>query len=242
MCSSVPPVRLRLNAAPANKAHPAQMDHRALQARMALPETAPALLDHQAATPTSTNACCPSHHSAPAKLPAAQLVPQAHQAQTADRATREATDAMETTAHQAPMVPPDHQELPATPARRAHLASPAPSRPAPSHHRAHLVNPANLVLPDPLEMLAPPARTATTELQASLVNLVSAVHPVATASLDHPASQDSQVPQAAATTAHQLVSLQDINLPSVFPTIAAGIHLGWPLLLATIYTTKDSLR
>jgi hypothetical protein len=75
-------------------------------------------------------------------------------------------------------------------------------------------------------------------LQASLVNLVSAVHPAATASPARPESQEPQVPPAAATTAHLLVSLQDINLP----TIPAGIHLGWPLLLASIFTTKDSLR
>jgi hypothetical protein len=240
-CFSVPLVRLRLNAAPASKAHPAQTDHRALQARTALPAKAPALLDHQAATPTSTNACCQFHHSALAKLPPAQLVPPAHLAQTAAPATQAATDAMETTAHRVPLDLPAHQEPQATPARRVPLETQELSPLAPSHHRAHLVNPANLALPAVPEMLAPPARTATTELQASLVNLVSAVLPVATASPARPASQELQVPQAAATTAHQLVSLQDINLPAL-PTISTSIHLGWPLLLTAIYTTKGSLR
>jgi hypothetical protein len=208
---------------------------------MALQEKAPALLDPQAATPTSTNACCQFHHSARVKLPAVRLDLPAHPAQTADRATRAATDATETTAHQARLVLQDHQVLLATPARRVQLANLAPSPLVQSPHRAHLVFPASPAHQDPPEMLAAPAKTATTVLQASLVNLVSAVHPVATASPARPESQEPQAPPAAATTAHQLVSLQDINLPAL-PTIPVNIHLGWPLLLVSIFTTKDSLR
>lgn len=241
MCSSVPPVRLRPNAALASRVHPAQTAHRALPARTALQEKAQALLDPQVAMLTSTNVSSQCHHSARAKLPAVQLAHPAHPAQTADRATQAATDAMDRTAHQAQLAHQDHQEHRATPARREPLESPALSPPAPSHHRAHLVNPASPVPLDPPERLEPPARTATTVLQASLVNLVSAVHPVATASPGRLASQELQVPQAAATTALQLVSLQDINLPTL-STIPASIHLGWSLLLTTIYTTKDCLR
>lgn len=240
MCSSVPPVRLRLrlSAALASKAHPAPTAHRVMQAKTALPDKAPAPLDPQAATQTSTNACCQFHPNARAKPLVVRLDLPAHPAQTADRATRAATDATETTAHQARLVLLDHQVLRATPARRVPLANPAPSPLVQSPHRAHLVCPASPAHPDPPETPAPPARTATTVLQASLVNLVSAVHPAATASPARPESQEPQVPPAAATTAHLLVSLQDINLP----TIPAGIHLGWPLLLASIFTTKDSLR
>jgi len=241
MSCSVLPVKPRLNAALASKDHPAQMEHRVTPAKMALPEKDLALRDHLVATQSSTNVSCPSHRSALARRPAVQLVPPAHLVPMAVRATRAATDAMETTAHPAQPDPLDQPVHRATQARRDPLASPAPFRLVPSHHRAHPAVPVVPVLPDLPERPAPPARMATTVLQASLVNPVSAVLPAATASPDHLESQELLVPPAAATTAHQLVSPQDINFPSL-PTTATSVHLGWVLVLFSIYTTSNSFR
>lgn len=241
MCFSVLPVKPRLNAALASKDHPAQTAHRVKRAKMALPERDQALQDPLVATQSSTNVSCPSHRSALARLPAVQLVPLAHLVPMAVRATRAATDAMETTAHRAQLdhlAQPDHR---ATPARRDLLENPAPFRLVPSHHRAHPAVPAVPVLPDHPERLVPLARMETTVLQASLVNPVSAVLPAATASPDPLESQELLVPPAAATTAHQLVLPQDINFPSL-PTTAASVHLGWVLVLFSIYTTNNSFR
>lgn len=235
------PVKPRLNAALASKDHPAQTAHLVTPAKTVLPERDPALQDPLVATQSSTNVSCPSHRSALARLPAVQLVPPAHLVQMAVPATRAATDAMETTAHRAqldPLAQPDHR---ATPERRDPLENPAPFRLVPSHHRAHPAVPVVQVLPDLPERPAPPARMATTVLQASLVSPVSAVLPAATASPDPLESQELLVPPAAATTAHRLVSPQDINFPSL-PTTAASVHLGWLLVLFSIYTTSNSFR
>jgi len=239
----VPLVRLRHNAALASKAHPAQTDHRVMPARMALQEKAPALPAHRVATLTSMNVSCQFHLSAPAKLLPAQLVPQAHLAQTAARATQAATDAMDRTVHQAQLDHQDHQELQATLARRAQLASQAPSPPDPSHHRAHLVLPASPDHPEVRERLVPPAKTATTVHQANLVSLVNAAHPAETASPDRQENPERPAPQAAATTAHQLVWPQDINFLSP-STSTPSVHLGWLLLLLppSIFKRKNSPR
>jgi len=216
------------------------MDHRALLARTALPEKDPALQDHLVATQSFTNASSQFLLNARARRPLVRPVLLARQAQTVPPETQAATDATARTVHQARPVHQALQALQATPETRVHPANPALSPPVPSHHRVQQASPADQALPVLLERVALPAKTETTVLQVPLVNLASAVHPVETASPARRERQDSQVPQAAATTAHQLVSLRDISLPSLFPTIPTSIHLGWSLLLVSTYTTTTT--
>lgn len=242
MCSFVLLVRLKLSAALASKVHPAQTDHRARQAKTALPAKDPALQDLLVATQNSMSAFCRFLLSARARPPPAQSVLPAHLDQTAVRAIRVATDATERMVH--PDLPdlPVQQVLQVVPAQRVLQENPALYRPVRSRRQVRPVNPADRALRDPQDNQAHPAKTATTVLQANLVSLVRTVHPAETASPDRPARRELQEPQEAAITAHQLVWPQDISLPAS-TTISPSIHLGWLLLLLSpIYTTKSSLR
>jgi len=241
MCSFVPLVRLKLSAARASKDHPAQTDQRAMRAKTALPAKDPALQDPLVATQNFMSICFPFHLNARAKPPQVEPVLPVHLVQMAVRAIRAATDAMDRTVHPDPPDLMVHQVLPAVLAQRVLLENPALCHLDQHPHRVQLANPAVPALSDLLDNQAALAKTATTVLQANLVNLVRMVHPAETASPDRPESQELQAPQEAATTAHQLVWPQDINLPAS-TTIPPSIHLGWLLLLSSIYTTKTSLR